>query len=295
MLRFLKQFLTFLIFTGIFYLVMVPIWGNLIPFEAFKKNLNYRIGSYGHLNTRLKEADTIQNVDVLVVGSSHAYRGFDPRIFSEENISLFVLGSSSQTPIQAKYLLKEYLDKLKPQLVIYEVYPLIFSNDGVESSLDVIANHSLTIDDIKMSLKVNHLKTYNVLINDVFREAFSLNDDFLEPLVTKEDTYINGGYVEKNEFERGVERIGNRRSAYKSLRIQEEAFTDIIGMIKEKGIETLLVQAPITKKLYSSITNNEEFDSYLSNHADYINFNLLLELDDQEHFYDNHHLNQSGV
>ena len=64
---------------------MVPIWGNLIPFEAFKKNLNYRIGSYGHLNTRLKEADTIQNVDVLVVGSSHAYRGLTQGFFRREH------------------------------------------------------------------------------------------------------------------------------------------------------------------------------------------------------------------
>ena len=35
---FLKQFLTFLIFTGIFYLIMVPI-SVLIPFEALKRTL----------------------------------------------------------------------------------------------------------------------------------------------------------------------------------------------------------------------------------------------------------------
>ena len=46
------------------------------------------------------DADTTINIDVLVLGSSHAYRGFDPRIFKKAGIKLFNFGSSGQTLLQ---------------------------------------------------------------------------------------------------------------------------------------------------------------------------------------------------
>src|SRR5689334_14184152 len=87
---------------GIFYIVAVAALGTL-PF----KNLNYRLGAYGHLFTRVKEIDSVKKVDILFLGSSHSYRGFDPRIFKQYGLTSFNLGSSSQTPIQAKILLEK--------------------------------------------------------------------------------------------------------------------------------------------------------------------------------------------
>ena len=80
----------------------------------------------------------IKNVDVLFLGSSHAYRGFDPRIFRKRGYSSFNLGSSAQTPSQTKVWLKRYLKHLNPKIVIYEVYPGTFSSDGIEASLDLV-------------------------------------------------------------------------------------------------------------------------------------------------------------
>ena len=56
------------------------------------------------------------------------------------NLKTFNLGSSSQTPIQTKMLLDEHLDRLNPKLVVFEVYPVVFQLEGVESALDFIAN-----------------------------------------------------------------------------------------------------------------------------------------------------------
>jgi hypothetical protein len=44
------------------------------------KNLFYRIGSFGHMYSRINELKTIKDVDILIIGSSHAYQGFDTRI-----------------------------------------------------------------------------------------------------------------------------------------------------------------------------------------------------------------------
>lgn len=88
-----------------------------------------------------------------------------------------------------------------PIQVVYEVCPGVFTNDGVESSLDVIANHKLSWSDIHMAIEINHLKTYNTLLNDVNRELFGMNKNFNEPLSTEEGAYISRGYVENKKFD----------------------------------------------------------------------------------------------
>lgn len=256
--------------------------------------MNYKMGSYGHMYTRLQEADTTQHVDILILGSSHAYRGFDPRIFEAEGYRVFVMGSSSQTPLQALALMKMYLPKLQPKMVLYEVYPGIFQNDGVESSLDLLANGPMHREMFKMALQVNHLKTYNVLINDVFREALRMNRGFVEPLQTEEDQYVPGGFVEKKQFNRKV----NRRvtpSAYRLDPTQLQAFGEVVDFVEKQDVPFLMIQAPITSKLYAATTNHAEVNQILSSYGQYIDFNGRVSLNDSLDFYDMHHLSQSGV
>ena len=69
-------------------------------------NIYNLIGSDSFLYQRVREADTTANVNILVLGASHAYRGIDPRVFTEKGYRLFNLGSSSQTPLQTQILLK---------------------------------------------------------------------------------------------------------------------------------------------------------------------------------------------
>ena len=134
-------------------------WGLIFP-HNIAKNLKL-LGPGGHLKTRIRDLATCSDVDVLFLGSSHAYRGFDPRIFMKYGIKSFNLGSSAQTPIQTEILLKRYLNSLKPKLVVYEVYPSTLSLDGVESALDLIANDRIDFPIIKMALDLNHAAVYN--------------------------------------------------------------------------------------------------------------------------------------
>ncbi len=71
-------------------------------------------GQYGHSWKRLREAKEYGDVDVLILGSSLAYREIDVRAFDSLGLKAFNLGSSSQTPLQASFLLDNYLDKLDP-------------------------------------------------------------------------------------------------------------------------------------------------------------------------------------
>lgn len=292
----MKSFInTILKFTGalvIVYLVLIILWGSFAPMR-FKKNLNYNLGGYGHMHTRFNEIKKAQNVDILLLGSSHAYRGFDPRIFKELNLTLFNAGSSSQSPIHSELLLKRYLIGLNPKLIIVEVYPGTFCSDGVEASIDFISNEKNDLLSLKLILSQNHLKLYNTFVYAVFRDLTGLNKDFEEPMRKNKDTYIKGGYVMKN-----VEHYEHRQHEARSWEFRNDqfkAFERIIKLAEEQQVELVFVQAPITKSLYAAYTNNPAFDEKMKNYGTYYNFNNLMHLDDSLHFYDAHHLNQNGV
>ena len=252
------------------------------------------MGCYGHTFTRMQDAQKTKNVDVLIVGSSHAYRGVDPRILKKDGISAFNLGSSAQTPINTKVLLHQYLDQIKPKLVVYEAYAGTMNIDGVESSLDILSNNKIDINSIKMANEIHNLLAYNTLIFSGFRQTFGLNKTFSEVVHQGEDTYISPtGYVE-TKFRKNIfndEKI----SKWDLIENQKEEFENNIAFIKSKGIEVYIIQAPITKTLYNSINNNKEVDQFLGKLGNYKNYQNLIELKDSTDFFDNNHLNQIGV
>lgn len=245
--------------------------------------------------TRLNEAKNINSgVDILFLGSSHAYRGFDPRNF--KNLSTFNLGSSQQTPIQTKLLLERYLDSINPKLVIYEVYPGTFAADGVEASLDLISNDKNDFKSLELAVKMNNFKTYNTLLYAYFSDLLGIHRKFREPRIKSEDTYIPGGYVESLNRHFKFEHYSPREWGFKDDQVQ--AFNTNIALLKRKNIRTILVFAPITTRLYKAHTNNDYVDSMIRlkyQDLEYYNFNKLLQLNDSLDFYDSHHLNRSGV
>lgn len=290
--NFLIHTALFILFAMLFYVFALFIWGNITP-SVIKSNLNYRIGSVGHMFSRIKEVRKVHDIDILFLGSSHAYRGFDPRIFAEAGYTSFNLGSSAQTPIQTHVLVNRYFDSINPRIVVYEVYPETFIIDGIESSLDVIANDENDAYSLEMALELNHLKTYNTLLYGSIRDYFNLNKSFKEPINKRNDTYISGGYVQSKD-----RHFSPRVFEKVKIELREShlnSFSELIEKLKGKNIDLILVYAPISPSMYSSYTNNNYYDSVMTSYAEYYNFNEILLLNDSLHFIDAHHLNQNGV
>lgn len=291
--NFIGTLLKFLPVAVIVYLVLLVVWGDFMP-DMFKKNLGYNVAGPGHTLTRLKEAHTTKDVDLLIVGSSHAYRGFDTRIFRNAGYAnVFNLGTSAQTPMQTKMLLERFIDTMNPKQVIYEVYPTTFSLDGVESGLDVISNDANDMHSWNMAFDMASIKVLNTMVYSCYREA--LGDKVDEPLRRRADTYVPGGYIEKDlSF---YEPKKQEPKTHELRDSQEKAFKEIIKMFKDRNINYVLVNAPVARGLYESYQNNDKFDSIMKSYGPYYNFNLILgdELKDSEHFYDADHLNQKGV
>ena len=225
---FVKYSITFLCFSILTYFILIFFWGSVMPIWL-NSNLIYKQRG-GHLHSRLSELDKYQNVDVLFLGSSHVYRGFDTRIFKESGVHSFNLGSSSQAPAQSLMLLKKHIDNLQPKKIIFEVCPQSLSSDGIESALDIISNGKIDIQTIKMAIELNHIKVYNTLIYSGIRQLLNLDKDFnqeiLERMVSLKDLVSEVHSVRKdNDF-----------------RVRQPLYADFSKMKLEQGMLDLILR-----------------------------------------------------
>jgi len=290
---FLHRLFLFLPLCGATYLLLLLLSAEVLP-PLWAKNINNQPGGYGHTYTRLQEADTTQNVDILFLGPSLAYRGFDTRLYREKGYRAFNLGTGSQTPLQSQLLLERYLDKLNPAIVIYEVYPWCFTSDGVESSLDIMVNDEVGGDFRQLAFRQNHIKVYHTLVFALYRHVAGRNRGFKEARKKAADTYIEGGFVEK-EMQLYQPESRHAIAPWLFKEWQFDLFEENLEMLRAAGARVVLVRAPVTQGLYRSHPNNPDFDQRMRAYAPYYNFNEILSLQDSLHFYDYQHLNQRGV
>lgn len=256
---------------------------------SLAKNFD-NFGGLGFTRKRMSEAAKAKGVDVIVVGSSHAYRGYDPRIFKKEGLTIFNLGSSSQSPLQTKYLVNKYVKNLKPKLVIVDIYPILFGVDGLESQIDLISSGLMDKDIVKMSFEINDIRLYNSLIFGAFNNTFHLKKQMKNDV--KGDTYIPGGYVQSYERFKPKKVRFTQKITISALQL--EAFKKTLAALKSENIKYVIVQAPFSKSNYNSYTNNDEIDKLFAGLGEYYNFNKVMNLPDSM-YYDDSHLNQLGV
>lgn len=291
--KFLKKTILFSLFASLFYIFIMPIWSLIMP-SFMAKNVRNCIGCYGHLLSRVQDVQKVKHPDILFLGSSHAYRGFDTRVFAKHHITAFNLGSSSQTPINTRVLLEQYLEHIQPKMIVYEVYAGTLTSDGVESSLDMLSNNKIDKHSINMALKINKLSTYNTLLYSYFRQILGLNKNLKEAPHQDGNHYIAGGGFVESDFRKN--KLNDEPpGSWKLNPKQINALKDNLEFIKSKNIPYILVQAPITQKLYQSKSNNKAVDQQLSKLGRYKNFYGEIPLNDTIDFYDSNHLNQQAV
>lgn len=293
---FIKKCLFFTLILLLLFPVYFYIWGEFVP-QIFRSasNVRYLDESNDFMRLRVQEARKTNNVDILVLGSSHAYRGFDPRIFSNHGLEMFNFGSSSQSPLQTEVLLKRYYHSLNPKTVIFEIYPNVFTGDGVESSISLLSSDIIDQHALKMALEIDNLITYNSLFISFLKNKLDRRSPSINSTIFRTHQYVEGGYVERDQlYYYEPEPMSN--SQWEFNESQWQAFERCLKIIESNGAQIFLVYAPITKGLYRSKTNNAEFLKRMETYGYPVyDFNAMTELDDALHFYDSNHLNQDGV
>lgn len=290
---FLKRTVLFGFFAFAFYLLAIVIWGFTAS-RFFPSNLNYRIGKAGHSLTRFQEVKTQKDLDILFIGSSHAYRTFDTRMYAEIGLKTFNLGSSAQSPMQTEVLLNRYLKQLNPRKIVFEVSPIIFDSDGIEAALDLISNDKLDGHAWKMMNDIHHIKTYNTALFAWLKHKMGDLKKVKEPKEYHGDRYVAGGFVERLDGK--FKPSGHLHPLEIEFNPKQiEAFERCLNLIAEQGSQLILVYTPVTKALANRYSNPQLFDQKMKQYGQFINLNGQIELIDSLHFYDDDHLNQQGV
>lgn len=256
-------------------------------------------GEYQSLR-RFREAEEVaerdEPIDVVVVGSSHAYRGFDPRVFSEAGLRLVNLGSTNQTPLNSRFLVERYVPKLGPKLVLFEVYYATLTGDGFEASRDLVVNTPWTWEMQRMAFATRHLGAIQFTLAKGLGLVADETKVVQRPI--EGERYVTGGYCEAG----GPRRALSDRDPFTVavLTRQLDHLVDATAIARDRGANVVWVTHPLLRDHREALTNYDEVHGQIAEAAAearvaYFNFDGVLALDPLAHFADFHHLDAEGV
>ncbi len=237
----------------------------------------------------LEEIDINKKYDFLFLGSSHCYRCFDPAIFKEHGFETYNLGSSSQTPLNSYVLLSNYIQCTKS--VILEVYPVAFNLTGEESFLSMnasVTDYSLLA---QTAWHLNSLRDYNALTIKPFIDDYNKDKPF-------NIVHSKNGYVSTLDSLKVDIAYDNFVLNADDIEKQIVYLNKIMEVCKQNNCKLYLAYAPVPQLhvLFGEENFITAINTFVSkNNIVFFNYGRNHTLDSKNNFFDDDHLNQSGV
>lgn len=248
------------------------------------------------------------SVDVLVMGSSHAYVDIDPAVLlNEEGISAYDLCASMQPIWNTYYDLKEALKYQQPKLIVVDIYRLVESFDYVKESKLIKSTFGMRPSKEKMaaireSLSVEQQKDawlyfleFPIYHNRYREVTFS---DFLTDYSLPEDYR---GHVPADHVE-AMERPAVSQVTEQMPMTEKTAlyFQKLLDLAKKEKIPVLLILTPYIvqeddQKVYNTV--KELLATYPEDEVRFLDFNEAYDeigIDFATDFADYDHLNVAG-
>jgi hypothetical protein len=268
--------------------------------QLFQNAIGNRVvpGGFGQTLRRFRESDGVKDIDILFMGASHTYRGFDPRIFAERGYTSYNIGSTAQTPLNGYYVMKKDFKRFNPKLVILEVSPVVLGKDGVESFFDLVINLPFSREMLEMAFALRSPQAINALFGAAEGRFWRPLKDVEQQEITGEK-YIAGGYCETLPLAEGM--IYKKSiQTIEPLAVQIDYLKKTIEYIKENNADILLVTQPVPKEYVEDTVNYKDVRGTIYDIAKeygirYMDFTNGVTLDRKRDFIDNDHLSASGV
>lgn len=288
----MKKFLFRLLLFALLLLAIYPWVLCLLGSMGAARAGRFEVGGYDHLLSRMQEVQHVRDVDVLFLGSSHSYRTFDTRYYARQGLRTFNLGSSNQTPVQTEVLLHDYLDQLRPRLVVFEVHPDILSHDGIESTVDMMLNAPITAASTRMALRSGNMKVVNSWLYGLYSNRLCRRfDQQREDSVINGFAYVPGGFVEVGRKEFAVQEFEPVRLSVRAEQLA--ALRRCLALLEERNIPYLLVEVQDAEQYRKALVNHDWFEQQMESLGPYCY--QVLPLTDTVDFYDNNHLCRPGI
>ncbi len=289
--RLLKQGSLFLIATIALYMGAMFLLGHL---RFTGTPVVYRTSDYyswpgGTTWQSFRGFDKDKHWDVVVVGSSHAYRGYDPYVFVDRGHSCYNLGSSSQTPMNSYYIIKNLLDSNNTGLLVLDVYEGTFNIDGLESTSDLVRNFPSQEAALGMAWSLRDLRGLNLMA----QRATTPN----APPTGLNPDYAGLGFTPKTDSV-GKPVLPDTVPEPPILARQVFFFKEMVRLCAERRIP-LVVSSHYSRKGRSP-GQHKAFKACIDNAlagsgVPYLDFTESPGVSDLDNFADNDHLNISGA
>lgn len=276
----------------------------LLIFGKFCSVFSFKYGDGIYDLTKFYEQDK-NSVDVLILGSSHAFESFNTgTLWDEYGMSSFILGGSAQPMWNTYYYLKEALKTQTPKLIILEGWcthikfrfsddsRIIKNNFGLHFSPDKIKSIMVSTNKRRWPEFLLEYIHYHSRYKEISQKDFLKNqgrdlyEDWKGFGCNMETTSLNpidiSGFTERSEMSKKTEKY----------------YRAIIELAQEKKIPIIVIIAP-----YAGI--NEEQQKCFNRASDicdeynvpFINCNLLFDnigLNFTTDVADQDHLNYKG-
>jgi hypothetical protein len=277
---------------GMFILKKVPYNGK----PAVYITNNYYNWKGGDTYEKYREFSRTNQYDVIITGSSRAYRGYSPFIFDSAGYNCFNLGTSAQSIKNTYFIIKHYLNADNCKLLIVDVFAGAFTKNQLESSSDLVENLNDPSAAYDVAMHNKDIRTMNIAMLRFFTE-----ED--QPYFSKED-YSGKGYSEKGDSlskQQQNDFFAKKKLKHKKLEIDDEQidyFNKIVDLCAEKHIKVAFVYSPVSYFYDYSI--HHDFVGKLKptiekNHLPFFDLSKCDSINTAYHFYDDSHLNSAGV
>lgn len=282
---------------AIFLLITMGLYG--LAFFALTririgKPLIYRTADYyqwkgGVTHMKFKEWDPAARWDAIVIGSSHAYRGYDPRVFEQHGHRVFNLGSTAQTPLSTYTLLKHYVDSARTPLVIIDLYENAMDQDGLESVSELSQNLPDDAAAAELTARFGDLRSLNMFTLRIM--------DRNGPVMYTDRNYKGRGFAIKADSIKKAVRYDVGRPLRLNER-QQKYFVKCLDLCAARGIQVVLCTH------YYPYQSDHARHAAFKTWADeviagrgirWLDFAYTHHLDDEDHFCDHNHLNEAGA
>ncbi len=288
--RFWGHLMAFLLLTAVVYMAFLlllilvrPNGHPLLPdtgdyYKEFGKNT-----WAGH-----REFDPRTAYDVVIIGSSHAYRGYDPHIFQEHGHRAFNLGSTAQTPLNTYFLIRDLLDSSNAPLLILDAYEGMMASSGLESISDLALNQAHIKPVLGMAWALRDIRAINVV-------AYGLVYQHLGTASPAPD-YKGLGFSSRTD---STATPAPPPKGPASLSPQQRHYmAKIVELCREKGIRLVVASH------YGRRNKRGTFHVPLATFVDsmlrgtdipYLDYNSVAGIGDHDWFCDANHLNYTGA
>ncbi len=289
--RVIKQVCFFLGISAVLYVAIMAFMSHV---RVLGRPLVFRTGDYynwpgGDSWARYRTFDPSVRYDAVIIGSSHAYRGYDPYVFRDRGYTVFNLGSSSQTPLNTYQLIKYYLDSTNCPVLIFDVFERVFRDTGLESTSDLTQNQPSDAAALGMAWELRDLRGLNMM-------ALRMLTDLDKPYYTEKD-YVGLGFSVLTDSMK-YDAPAPPSSVPPLLDRQKHFFEACVRLCNERGIR-VVVSSHYERRDWKG-TAHADFATYINSVLSgtgipYLDYTDTKGVDERNWFGDKAHLNVTGA